>query len=107
MLDVREESGVVILTFTKERLDASVAGDFKEKFNSQMRDQEQKYVLDLSRVSFIDSTGLGAIVACLKAVTGNGTLVLAGVHGAAQDLFKLTRLNSVFRMFDSVDEALA
>jgi len=89
-----------------ERLDAGVAGDFKEAFNAQMREDEQNYVLDLSSVEFIDSTGLGAIVACLKTVTGNGTLSLVGVHGAAEDLFKLTRLNSVFRMFGTVAEAL-
>jgi len=43
----------------------------------------------------------------LKAMGGNGELLLSGAHEAVMNMFKLTHMNKVFRMFKSPEEALS
>lgn len=65
-------------------------------------------VLDLSRVEFIDSTGLGVIVGSLKRVRGlGGDLRLAGAEPGVQRVFEMTGLDRVMPLWGSVDEAVS
>ena len=61
----------------------------------------------LSGVDFVDSSGLGAIVSCLKRLGPRGNLAIAGAKGAVSRLFTLTRMDKVFTLHDSVDAAVA
>jgi anti-sigma B factor antagonist len=64
--------------------------------------------VDLSDVRFIDSSGLGALVSGFKnAVTYKGSLALAGFQDQVRSMFELTRLNRVFDIYVSEQEALA
>lgn len=65
-------------------------------------------VLDLDRVDFIDSTGLGVMVGAAKRmrmIESGFRIVASQVH--LNELFKLTRLNEVFDLYESLEEALA
>ena len=64
-------------------------------------------VLDMSDVTFIDSSGLGALIASLKIIGDDGELVLCGARDTVESMFKLTRMNKVFRMFGSPEEAVS
>ncbi|MGZ0176726.1 MAG: STAS domain-containing protein [Acidimicrobiales bacterium] len=64
-------------------------------------------VLDLDRVDFIDSTGLGVMVGAAKRmrmIDGGFRIVCSQKH--LNDLFRLTRLNEVFDLYESLEEAL-
>lgn len=63
--------------------------------------------LDLSVIEFMDSSGLGAVVAALKALRGRGELRLFGVQPRIEELFRLTGLNRVFVVDADRDAALA
>lgn len=64
-------------------------------------------VFDLARVEFIDSFGLGVLVGALKRVrAAEGRLRLVVTEPRVRDLFKLTGLDSVFDLVDTVDAAL-
>lgn len=68
----------------------------------------QQLVIDLSQVSFIDSSGLGALLSGFKSANlRSGGLVLAGLQSRVQSMFELTRLHRVFEIFNTVDDALA
>ena len=54
----------------------------------------------------MDSSSLGAMVSILKMVDVRGDFVVAGARGIVADLFKLTRMDRVFRMTDDADSAL-
>jgi anti-sigma B factor antagonist len=58
-------------------------------------------------VDFIDSSGLGAIVSALKTIGRNGDLVLCGIKETVMSLFRLTRMDRVFRIFTDQGEATA
>lgn len=65
-------------------------------------------VLDLDRVDFIDSTGLGVMVGAAKRmrmIDGGFRIVCSQTH--LNDLFKITRLNEVFDLYESLEEALS
>jgi anti-sigma B factor antagonist len=67
---------------------------------------QTRLVLDLRRVPAIDSCGLGAIAqACVSTWSRGGTLRLANVSDRNRELLTVTRLASVFAIYDSIEEA--
>ena len=65
------------------------------------------FMLDLSNVSFIDSSGLGALVACLTTVhKQGGRLVLVNVPAHVQSLLEMTKLTDFFPIYGSSEDAL-
>src|SRR5574337_659790 len=106
-LDQRRAGDALIVTPLEDRLDARVATDFKERMIELITAGNTKIVLDLSKVEFIDSSGLGAIVSSLKRMGGRGDLVVCGLQETTMTLFKLTRMDRVFQIFDSEQQAVA
>ena len=68
-----------IVTVNAERIDAAIAIQFKEDMRSETESGASRVILDLSEVQFIDSSGLGAIVAAMKQLGSNRKLDLAGL----------------------------
>jgi len=107
-MDIRDEShgDLLVVQVCSPRLDASQAPQFKEEIASRMASGHTKLVLDFSLVDFIDSTGLGALVNCMKRL-GKGQISIVGVKGAVSRLFALTRMDRVFDLYPTMDAALA
>lgn len=69
---------------------------------------DQRVILNLADVAFLDSTGLSAIIAGLRAMESRqGSLMLAGIAPQVQRLLDLTHLSDEFQVFASVQEAIA
>ena len=66
---------------------------------------EGRVVLDLGTVTFIDSSGLGAIVAAMKQLGPARRLELAGMLPMVEKVFRLTRMDSVFRIHPTLAAA--
>ena len=65
-------------------------------------------VVDLTEVGFLDSTGLGALVAARTAASEQGAVLpLVCTHQRILKLFTITGLDGVFRIYPTVDEAIA
>ena len=57
------------------------------------------FLIDLESVDYIDSSGLGTLVAIQKrAMQNDGSVVIKGLHGLVKDLFVLTRLDKAFEI---------
>ncbi len=89
------------------RLDASVALSFKQAVVKVVEAGDTRLLLDLQGVEFLDSSGLGAMVSILKAVGSRGTVAVCNATGGVQSLFKLTRMDKVFTLYGSREDALA
>jgi anti-sigma B factor antagonist len=87
----KNENSILILTLKDKRLDASLAVGFKDKVSS---------------VDFIDSSGLGAIVSCLKLLGPKGRLALFGLSAPVMSMFKLTRMDRIFTLCATEEQAL-
>jgi anti-sigma B factor antagonist len=65
-------------------------------------------LLDMSRLNFVDSSGLGALLSCLRTMKGKkGQLLLFGMTKPVRALFELVRMNRIFNIYNSQEEALA
>ena len=101
-----EKNGVLVVKIEEERLDASTAPDFKKYVLEYISEGKARILLDLGKVDFIDSSGLGAIVTILKRVSENGDLCICNPTEPVENMFKLTRMERVFRVFESENEAI-
>ncbi|NIZ09022.1 STAS domain-containing protein, partial [Pseudooceanicola sp. HF7] len=88
--------GVTIVTVNALRIDAAVAIQFKDLMREITRGLSGRIVLDLAQVDFIDSSGLGAIVAAMKQLESGAQLELATLRPNVDKVFRLTRMDAVF-----------
>lgn len=95
----------VVIRFNGTRIDAAGAISFKDQVKALTDASAGRVILDLAQVTFIDSSGLGAIVASLKQLSPGRRLELAGLTPAVEKVFRLTRMDSVFRIHSGVDAA--
>lgn len=96
----------LIITVTENRIDAAGAIQFKDRMREISQEPAQRVLLDLSRVMFMDSSGLGAVVAVMKLLGPTRKLELAGLTATVEKVFRLTRMDSVFTIHPSVPEGL-
>ncbi len=87
---------VLVITCDGPRLDASFAKSFFTAIQGMINKGYLDIVLDLTTIDFVDSTGLGAIVRCLKEIDNRGQLVLCGISETLRTLLEMTRLHEVF-----------
>lgn len=84
------------VTVEDERIDAAIAVQFKDAFRKLLVGHKGRVVVDLEKVAFLDSSGLGALVAVMKMLPSGQKLELAGLQDAVQKVLKLTRMDSIF-----------
>ncbi|CUH63345.1 Anti-anti-sigma-B factor [Thalassovita gelatinovora] len=96
-----------VVTIDENRIDAAIAIAFKDRMRDLTENGPAHVILNLDGVEFIDSSGLGAIVAAMKQMGQNRTLQLAGLMPNVEKVFRLTRMDTVFRIHESVDAALS
>lgn len=95
----------LLVTLEARRLDAAAAPDFKAGMIALIDRGATAVVLDLGKVEFMDSSGLGALVGVLKHLGRSGSLELARLTGGVEKVFALTRMNSVFRIHTDLPAA--
>ncbi|QFT58523.1 Putative anti-sigma factor antagonist [Sulfitobacter sp. THAF37] len=105
-VSTKTEDGFCVVTLHEARIDAAVALDFKETMRRATEGGPARVILDLGVVTFVDSSGLGAIVATMKFLAPDRTLILAGLTPPVDKVFRLTRMDSVFSIFSTLDDAL-
>lgn len=86
---------ILVIHVGEDRIDAAVAIAFKDAVREQARDGPARVVLDMSRVGFLDSSGLGAIVSVMKGLLPASRLELAAVTANVDRVLRLTRLDTV------------
>ena len=100
-------NGVVVIECTEENLDASNVRAFRDAMQAIIKTQS-KVVLDMSRLKFVDSSGLGALIACLRDTNSRkGDFRLCGMSTSVRALFELMRMHRVFSIHESVEGAVA
>lgn len=100
-----QDNGILIITVEAERIDASSAIHLKDQFREAVNDHDARVVMDLEKVGFMDSSGLGAMVASLK-MLGGRALELTNLSPAVEKVFKLTRMDRVFTLHETLETAL-
>lgn len=107
-MDLRfeEQDGICIARTSESELGADCADEMRDALLAQIV-QRPWCCFDLSRVTFMDSSALGVLVAAIKAVRGHGEFHLFGVQPRIDELFRLTGLRRVFPCHGTESECLA
>ena len=99
-------SGVAVIRLTG-RLDLDSASDLQQCVLAAIAADQHRLVLDLGDTTFIDSTGLRALVDGLKAARrAGGDVCLARPNIQARLILEYTALDQVLRLYDTVEQAL-
>lgn len=108
-MKIQEKSrgDIVVVQPLEARIDASVSSEFREHLERLMAQGVQKIVLNFSEVAFIDSSGLGVIVACIKKLRASGQFVLCSVCEEVYALLRLTRMDKIFHLAADETDALS
>ncbi|MGX7895971.1 STAS domain-containing protein [Tsuneonella sp. HG222] len=103
-----DSPAIVRIEVPFERLDAAASPDMRRLLASARHHGQQRVLLDLSRVQFIDSTGLGVLVSMLKQMAPGGRIAVVGAGGAPTRLFQITGLDKLFILCaDSVEAEMS
>lgn len=104
--DERQEQQAIIIRPLEQRLDSYVAEEFKAHMKNLIHNGHHQVVLDLGDVEFVDSNGLGAIIATMIALGPQGRLMVCAPHERVLALFRLSRMDRVISVVADPDEAL-
>lgn len=102
-----EKVGDVMKVSLDGRLVAACSEEFRDKILSHF-EETKNFLLDLTKMSHIDSSGLGAMVVLLqRATSSGGTVKLACLQDRPRIVFDITKVYRVFEIYDTVEAGMA
>lgn len=105
-MEMEQHVGATIVRVLEDRIDAAGAIQFKDRMRELTQAGQGRVVLDMGLVAFLDSSGLGAVVAAMKALGPDRKLELSGLTPTVRKVFHLTRMDSVFIIHDQLPAGL-
>lgn len=102
----RQEQQAIIVRPLEKRLDAYVAEEFKTHMKDIVRNGHLQLILDLGDVEFVDSSGLGGIIATMMVLRPQGRLLVCNASENVLALFRLTRMDRIIPVLADAGEAL-
>jgi anti-sigma B factor antagonist len=106
-INKRTKDDIVILDITGE-IDLYNAPEIKDIINKLIEEQKYNVIINLEKVSYIDSSGIGALISSLSNLKKyQGGLKIINVYASVRKVFELTKLTSFFEIFDAEEDAVA
>jgi anti-sigma B factor antagonist len=104
---IKDQSGVAVLQ-VEGQLVVGNRQELKDLVQAALDRGERRLLIDFSRTGYIDSSGLGALVSLSKRIReAGGELRLSGLNEDLRSLFELTKLDTLFSIADTPQQALA
>ena len=102
----RKQGDILICAISGD-IDINTSPDIRKEFEKMSKEQAKKIVLNLDKVSYIDSSGLATLVEALKRVREyGGRIKLTNLSGKVKSLFEITRLEKLFDISNTEEDAL-
>lgn len=95
-LATAQHGNYLVVTPDGARLDALHVLRFKEAMRDIITNHQQSILLDMQNITFLDSSGLGALVGITKLMPPDCTLELANIMPMVEKVFQLTHMDKVF-----------
>ncbi len=103
---IDKKGDVTIVVLPGDHLDANNSKEFKNDIEAVLKEYD-KMIFNMEQLKFVDSSGLGAILSCLRKLNSkDGDLKLYGMSKSVRALFELVRMHRVFDIYNSEDEAI-
>jgi anti-sigma B factor antagonist len=101
------QNGEVTLVEVEGQLIVGNRQELKQQVLEQLESGDRKFVIDFAKTGYIDSSGLGVLVSLSKKIREQGgELRLSSLNEDLRTLFELTKLDTLFRIADSKEQAL-
>jgi len=105
-IEATQKKGAVVIAVSG-RIDAVTAPEMEKTLRDWMAKGETRFVLNFSRLEYISSAGLRAILAAGKQLKSKeGRMVFYGLRGSVKEVFKISGFETVFQVFETEEEAL-
>lgn len=102
-----DEHGQVRVLACVGRMDAQVSGLLKDRVQELLDKGNTRLVVDMEGLEFLDSSGLGALVSCLRRIKEKkGEIKLAGLRPEVRSIFEITRVSRLFHICETVPDAI-
>jgi len=99
---------VVLVVDGPLTLEGGDSFEFRKLVEQELREGNKKIVVDLSKCSYADSSGIAVLVSAFtKSANSGAKVVIANPQPKLQELLKITRLETILKPYDSVESALA
>ncbi|HHY74018.1 MAG TPA: STAS domain-containing protein [Bacillus bacterium] len=97
---INAQADQVFVTLSKE-IYVDQASSFREALLPYLEKGYKNFIIDVSNLSYIDSSGLGVLIGIQKrAITNGGKVTIKGLKGPVKELFELTRLTKIFEIIE-------
>jgi len=107
-MSTREVRGIIVIDLNGQITLGEASAALRDELRDQLNQQCSKMVLNLADVTYIDSAGLGELTAAYTSVKNRGgQLKLLNLTKRVHDLMQITKLYTVFDVFDDEKKALA
>jgi len=104
-ISVENKNDITLITIENQEIDASNTGQLKDELHQSLA-PGMHVLLDLSKLQFIDSSGLGVLLSCMRYLTSNnGDLKICCVTKSVQAILELVRFHRVVDIFNTREEA--
>ena len=106
--NINRQEKATVITLKGSLLADLQTKDILQHVTDSIQDNHSNFVVDLSELKFINSSGLGMLLTALtKARKAGGDVLLANVPEQVSNLLVITKLNNIFQAKDSVQDAIA
>lgn len=106
-VSIVQKADHVLVCITEKRLDAAIAGKFKDIVRPHVVSHGPKLMFDLTAVEFLDSSGLGAIIALRKILPQGRKMLLRGLNPNVDRVFRLTHMDQFFDILPADEDSAA
>jgi anti-sigma B factor antagonist len=90
------------------RMDAENADEFQQACEQWIKQGARHLIADLDGLQYVSSMGLRSFLTVAQKMQSlSGSLILCGLHGLPRQVFEMTRLLSLFPVYDKVEQAIA
>lgn len=105
--NIIQKNPIAILSLYGELIDRNEGQRIMDEINLLSEEGQNKFVLELSELKYMNSTGLNVLINILtKARKNGGDLIISGISKKVQELLLVTKLNSVFIVTETTEEAI-
>jgi anti-sigma B factor antagonist/stage II sporulation protein AA (anti-sigma F factor antagonist) len=105
-IDTRKEKGVVVVS-VKGRMDAITSLEFDQSMSNLVSAGENMFLINLSQLEFISSSGLRSVLKLAKELkANNGKILFAALRDPVFNVFKISGFNTIFKIYDTEEDAL-
>ena len=106
-LDVKEQGQATIVDVKGNLMGGPETFSVHAKIKELLAQKKNKIIINLSDVSWINSSGLGMLMGCLTSIkNAEGSMKLTGITEKVKNLFIITKLITLFDTYDTIQEAV-